>query len=95
MKYVALVRGINVGGNHRVPKAEFQAVLEGLGFRDVVIYINSGNAVFASDTQPKAADVQAALEKHFGFDIPTLILSADKVRAIAAAIPPEWTNDAP
>jgi uncharacterized protein (DUF1697 family) len=95
MKYVALVRGINVGGNHRVPKTEFQAVLEGLGFRDVVIYINSGNAVFASDTQPKAADVQAALEKHFGFDIPTLILSADKVKAIAAAIPPEWTNDAP
>lgn len=95
MKYVALVRGINVGGNHRVPKAEFQAVLEGLGFRDVVIYINSGNAVFASDTQPKAADVQAVLEKHFGFDIPTLILSADKVKAIAAAIPPEWTNDAP
>jgi len=95
MKYVALVRGINVGGNHRVPKTEFQAVLEGLGFRDVVIYINSGNAVFASDTQPKAADVQSALEKHFGFDIPTLILSADKVKAIAAAIPPEWTNDAP
>ncbi len=95
MKYVALVRGINVGGNHRVPKTEFQAVLEGLGFRDVVIYINSGNAVFASDTQPKAADVQAVLEKHFGFDIPTLILSADKVKAIAAAIPPEWTNDAP
>jgi len=95
MKYVALVRGINVGGNHRVPKTEFQAVLEGLGFRDVVIYINSGNAVFASASQPKAADVQAALEKHFGFDIPTLILSADKVRAIAAAIPPEWTNDAP
>lgn len=95
MKYVALVRGINVGGNHRVPKAEFQAVLEGLGFHDVVIYINSGNAVFASASQPKAADVQAALEKHFGFDIPTLILSADKVRAIAAAIPPEWTNDAP
>lgn len=95
MKYVALVRGINVGGNHRVPKTEFQAVLEGLGFRDVVIYINSGNAVFASATQPKTADVQAALEKHFGFDIPTLILSADKVKAIAAAIPPEWTNDAP
>jgi len=95
MKYVALVRGINVGGNHRVPKVEFQAVLEGLGFHDVVIYINSGNAVFASGTQPKAADVQAALEKHFGFDIPTLLLSADKIKVIAAAIPPEWTNDAP
>ena len=95
MKYVALLRGINVGGNHRVPKAEFQAVLEGLGFHDVVIYINSGNAVFTSDDEVSANTVQAALEKQFGFTIPTLVLPAEKVRTIAAAIPPEWTNDAP
>lgn len=44
MKYIALLRGVNVGGNHRVPKVEFQAVLESLGFRDVVIYLNSGNS---------------------------------------------------
>ena len=50
MKYVVLLRGVNVGGTHRVPKAEFQAVLEDLGFRDVLIYINSGNAVFTSDS---------------------------------------------
>ena len=95
MKYVALLRGVNVGGNHRVPKAEFQAVLESLGFRDVVIYINSGNAVFTSDDEVSTGAVQAALEKHFGFSIPTLVLPGEKVRAIAAAIPPEWTNDAP
>jgi uncharacterized protein (DUF1697 family) len=95
MKYVALLRGINVGGNHRAPKAEFQSVLESLGFRDVVIYINSGNAIFTSDHEPKASEVQAALEAHFGFDIPTLILTREKVQAIAAAIPTDWTNDAP
>lgn len=95
MKYVALLRGINVGGNHRVPKREFQDVLEGLGFRDVVIYINSGNAVFTSDDEVNASVVQAALETHFGFAIPTLVLPGDKIKAIAAAIPPEWTNDAP
>ncbi|MNT71868.1 hypothetical protein D3C72_2104060 [compost metagenome] len=49
MKYVALLRGVNVGGSHRVPKAEFRSVLEGLGFQDVEIYINSGNAIFTSD----------------------------------------------
>lgn len=95
MKYVALLRGVNVGGNHRVPKAEFQAVLEGLGFRDVVTYINSGNAVFTSDHEPLASEVQAALEKHFGFDIPTLLLPGEKMQIIAEAIPQEWTNDTP
>lgn len=95
MKYVVLLRGVNVGGHHRVPKAEFQAVLERLGFRDVVIYINSGNAVFTSDYEPKTSEVQAVLEAHFGFVIPTLVLSGDKVKAIAAAIPVDWTNDAP
>lgn len=95
MKYVALLRGVNVGGNRRVPKAEFQKVLEGMGFRDVVIYINSGNAVFTSDSQPKTSDVEQALEDYFGFTIPTLILSADKIKAIADAIPTHWTNDSP
>lgn len=95
MKYVALLRGINVGGNHRVPKLELHKVFEDLGFADVVIYINSGNVIFSSDQQPKAVEVQATLEKHFGFTIPTLLLSAKKIQAIAAAIPPEWTNDAP
>lgn len=95
MKYVALLRGINVGGNHRVPKVELKETLEGLGFRDVVIYINSGNAVFTSDYEPSAADVRAALESHFGFSIPTLVLPGEKVQAIAAAIPSDWTNDSP
>ncbi len=95
MKYVVLLRGVNVGGNHRVSKDEFREVLENLGFRDVVIYINSGNAIFTSDHIPKPAEVQFALEKHFGFTIPTLVLSGEKVRSIAAAIPSEWTNDSP
>ena len=94
-KYVVLLRGVNVGGNHPVPKKEFQTVLEGLGFTDVVIYLNSGNAVFASEKQPTASDVQTALETHFGFDIPTLLLSAKQVQEIAAAIPANWTNDSP
>lgn len=95
MRYVALLRGVNVGGNKRVPKAEFKKVLEGLECRDVLIYINSGNAIFTCDEEPKPANVQAALEAHFGFPIPTLILSAEKIQAIADAIPSEWTNDTP
>jgi uncharacterized protein (DUF1697 family) len=95
MRYAVLLRGVNVGGNHRVPKLEFKQVLEGLGFQDVVIYINSGNAVFTSSDQPSAIEIQHALEDHFGFAIPTLLLSGDKIQKIAASIPVEWTNDVP
>ncbi len=95
MRYVTLLRGVNVGGNHRVPKAEFQAALEGLGFYNVTIYLNSGNAVFASDSSVEAAMVQQALESHFGFTIPTLVLPEEKVKKIAEAIPSHWTNDTP
>lgn len=95
MKYVVLVRGINVGGHNKVPKAEFQKVLETAGLSNVLIYLNSGNAVGESATEPDARKIQEALETHFGFAIPTLVLSAEKVQAIAAAIPESWTNDAP
>lgn len=84
-----------MGGKHRVPKAEFKQVLESLGFTQVLIYINSGNAVFTADRPPHAATVRAALEREFGFEIPTLIVPGDKIQAIAAAIPSDWTNDAP
>lgn len=95
MRYVALLRGVNVGGNHRVPKSEFQKVLEQLGFRDVTIYLNSGNAVFTSDGHVDSNQVQQVMESHFGFAIPTLVLAGEDIQRIAAAIPSDWVNDSP
>lgn len=95
MKYVILLRGVNVGGHRRVSKIAFKAVLEKLGFTDVLVYINSGNAIFTSEAVPNASKVQTALKKHFGFEVPAIILSGKKVQAIAKAIPAEWTNNAP
>lgn len=95
MKYVALVRGVNVGGRHTLPKLEFKAALEELGFQDVLVYLNSGNAIFSSEVPPTSSVVQQSLEKRFGFTIPTLVLSSKKIKAIAAAIPDDWTNDSP
>lgn len=92
-RYVVLLRGVNVGGKNRVPKAEFQEVLERAGCTDVVIYLNSGNAVCTSEKALTSNHVQAALEKHFGFPIPTLVLPARAIRTIAAAIPLHWSND--
>jgi len=52
--YVALIRGINVGGRHTLPMKELRVVLERLGCRDVRTYIQSGNAVFGSGEEDGA-----------------------------------------
>ncbi len=94
-RYAVLLRGVNIGGRNKVPKIEFQRALEGLGFSDVFVYINSGNAVFTSATTPSNGLVREALASHFGFAIPALVLPGAKVKAIAEAIPSHWRNDRP
>jgi uncharacterized protein (DUF1697 family) len=51
MKYIALLRGINVGGNHKVEMKNLKALFESLGFSDVSTYINSGNVIFESNEE--------------------------------------------
>jgi uncharacterized protein (DUF1697 family) len=93
MKYVCLLRGINVGGNRKVSMVDLREVFEKLGYDDVVTYINSGNVVFSPGDEPEVNIIEKALKAAFGFDIPALIISADQVRAISAAIPGSWQND--
>ena len=45
-RYIALLRGINVGGKNKISMKELKAGFEELGFRDVVTYLNSGNVIF-------------------------------------------------
>lgn len=93
MKYVALLRGINVGGNHTMPMATLRNVFEQLGFEDVTTYINSGNVLFSSISVPGAGVIHAALEQTFGFSTPVLVLTGSQVASVAAAIPEDWQND--
>ncbi|MEU9938579.1 DUF1697 domain-containing protein [Streptomyces lavendulae] len=89
-KYAALLRGINVGGNKKVPMAELRAVLEGLGHGDVQTYLQSGNAVFSSaegDPEVLARGLEAAIEGHFGFRVPCLVVDGGYLAAVAGACP--------
>ena len=92
---MALLRGINVGGNNTVPMADLRRVVAGLGHTDVSTYINSGNVLFRAtgrDELAIAAGIEDALDAAFGFRPRVLVRTGDDVRAIAAAIPAEWTN---
>ncbi|MFA7762769.1 DUF1697 domain-containing protein [Streptomyces sp. NPDC048723] len=89
-KYAALLRGINVGGNKKVPMAELRALLEGLGHGDVETYLQSGNAVFSSARQDPTAlarELESAIEAHFGFRVACLVLDGAYLHAVAEACP--------
>jgi uncharacterized protein (DUF1697 family) len=63
-RFIALLRGINVGGRSLVPMAELRELCAGLGWREVRTYIQSGNVVF--DAAGKAAALEAGLEEAVG-----------------------------
>ena len=80
--YIALFRGINVGGNNKLPMKELVAVLEGLGLQNIRTYIQSGNVVFESTIQnlDQLADrMAAAIRKSHGFEPRVLLLDAAKL----------------
>jgi len=64
--WIALLRGINVGGKHIVPMKELVKLLEANDFENVKTYIQSGNVVFHSSTKPKD-EMGHLIEKKFGF----------------------------
>ncbi len=95
MKYIALLRGINVGGHRKVEMKRLKSLLESIGYSNVSTYLNSGNALFETQDNQKQIqeDVSKALLEEFGFEITTLIKSEDEIKKIASVIPVEWQNN--
>ena len=95
MRYVALLRGINVGGKSRVEMSRLKKVFEALGCEHVTTYINSGNVLFSDmrNAQVLCEVVEQAIEKEFGFFVPVVLRSATDIAALCAFIPVTWTND--
>ena len=96
-RYIALLRGVNVGGNNIVKMADLKAAFERQGFGNVITYINSGNILFDSDT-PDAATLQnicgRIIAEGFGLDIPVCVISADELTESLMRAP-EWWNNMP
>ncbi|ARF76053.1 DUF1697 domain-containing protein [Streptomyces griseus] len=89
-KYAALLRGINVSGHKRVPMAELRAVLGELGHTDIATHLQSGNAVFRSDSTDEgalAADLERALHERFGFSVGCIVRTGAYLAAVADACP--------
>lgn len=90
-RYVALLRGINVGGNNLIKMPALRECIEQLGMRDVSTYIASGNVLFDSPKKQPEAKLAAALEaglaKRFDYEARLTLRSREQLQAIV--------NDAP
>ncbi|HEY9117206.1 MAG TPA: DUF1697 domain-containing protein [Roseivirga sp.] len=84
--WIALLRGINVGGNHIVPMKELKALMENNGFQNVRTYIQSGNVVCDYPTPPNT-EIGDLIESRFGFNPSTFILSAQQLKHTANCNP--------
>ncbi|MEQ1591512.1 MAG: DUF1697 domain-containing protein [Thiobacillaceae bacterium] len=84
-RFVALLKGVNVGRAKRVPMADFRALLTALGYDQVQTLLNSGNAVFKSagrSTTAHATRIHAALLDKLGVDAAVTVKSANEMAAI-------------
>ncbi|MEO2206652.1 DUF1697 domain-containing protein [Paenibacillus pabuli] len=99
MIYVALLRGINVGGNNKINMKQLKETFEQAGMLDVVTYINTGNIIFADQQERIQANVEIskileqAIAAEFGLEIRVVVRNMDEMQTVLQALPEEWTND--
>ncbi|WP_434749960.1 DUF1697 domain-containing protein [Paenibacillus amylolyticus] len=99
MIYVALLRGINVGGNNKIGMKQLRQTFEQAGMQKVVTYINSGNIIFTDDQERTDAHaelskiLEQAISAEFGLQIKVLVRDMKEITAVMQALPSDWTND--
>ena len=83
-RYVALLRGVNLGARNRVPMAELRALLEELGHEDVATLLQSGNAAVTTTQKPAAVaeQLQAAIADRFGVDTVVVLRTATQLQDV-------------
>lgn len=89
MRWIGLLRGVNVGGRSRVAMAELRALCAGFGWREVETYIQSGNLVFAAEETAAALEtrLEKGLAERMGVTTAVLVRSAAEWRRLIDSNP--------
>lgn len=96
MIYVALLRGINVGGNNKINMKLLKQTFERVGMHSVTTYINSGNIIFIDEDRPEADPpviLEKAIAEDFELQIRVIVRSYDDFRTVMEALPESWQNN--
>ena len=95
MKYIGLLRGINISGKNQIKMNELKSELELLGYRKVLTYLNSGNIIFESNLDDKikiATSIKCMIKEKFNLNIPVYILKEEELQEIIANSPKWWNT---
>lgn len=95
MRYILLLRGINVGGNHKVQMSELKKQLAGIGFSEIISYINSGNLLLDSDEPLDTVKrkIRDMLKDAYPFEIPIVLIPADQYLQEFQQLPGWWKEE--
>lgn len=96
MKYVALLRGINVGGNTIIKMEVLKAAIENAGFTNVHTFIQSGNVIFESEENDTALIeniLEKCLDQTFHLTVPVVVYSSDQFHDVIMHVPKNWVGD--
>ena len=96
--YISMLRGINVSGQKRILMADLKTLYESLGLTRVRTYVQSGNVLFDSplaDPAEAIAQIETAIQRTFGFEVPVLVRTAADLGRVIAINPflPLHCND--
>lgn len=95
-RYIALLRGINVGGKNKISMSELKKGFAELGFTEVVTYLNSGNVIFSSaiaDKEVLSNKIRSMINGRCDFDIPVFIVLQEELKEILNHAPDWWGDD--
>ena len=93
LRYVALLRGINVGGKNIIKMNDLKKCFTQNGFDNVLTYIQSGNVIFNStetQTEKLESEIENVLSKAFKYNSKVLVRSYPQIKKVLSQVPPEW-----
>ena len=96
MKYIVLLRGINISGKNKIAMSELKNVLESNNYSDVITYLNSGNVILTSSNSIEyiVDDIKTLIKKNFNLEIPVYAIEHLKLKDILEHNPNWWgTNN--
>ena len=94
--FVALLRGINVGGKNMIRMSSLKESFERMGFDDVATYINSGNIIFkahGSDARKLEREIEGMLSREYKLECKVVVRSFSEMAALVRSLPETWDGD--